>query len=162
MRKGLILLLLLISFSCKHPKKSKVNPKDNLKTVLASIVDLKGEPVSLNEFQGKKVLINYWATWCAPCKEEMPSLLELQHKMIPENYAFLLISDEETSEITEFKSKMNYEFVFLKSKKSLNSKGIYALPTTFIYNEKGKEIEKIVGVVSWNSSEMIDKLKRIQ
>lgn len=162
MKNGLIFLVFLMLFSCKETGKNKVNKKESLKAVLTTLVDLNGKAVEISKYSEKKVFVNYWATWCAPCKEEMPSLLALQKMMLPENYVFLLVSDESISQISEFKNKMNYDFIFLKSNKTFSSQGIYALPTTFVFNKKGEEKEKIVGIQSWTSKKMIHKLKSIK
>ena len=112
-------------------------------------------------FRGKKILINYWATWCGPCIQEMPSLLKAQELLKDENYIFLLVSDESIQKISRFKNRKKFNFTYLKSSVSLGSIGIYSLPTTYIFNEKGEKVKKIVGAVDWNSNRMIKKLKSL-
>ncbi|MBL4905612.1 MAG: TlpA family protein disulfide reductase, partial [Flavobacteriaceae bacterium] len=77
------------------------------------------------------------------------------------NYVFLFPSDETMEKIIAFKDKTNYDFNFLKLNGSVSQLGIYALPTTFIYNEKGEKVKEIVGSVIWDSKEMIKTLKDI-
>jgi len=158
MRKLVLLsLFFVLGCSTKQPK------KELLKTAktISNYVDLNNNPVDLSIYRGKKILINYWATWCAPCIKEMPELLKAQAILKEYNYVFLLTSDEDISVITDFKNKTNYNFTFLKYSKSLASLGIYSMPTTVVLDEKGKKIETIVGSVKWDSEEMIQKLKAL-
>ena len=107
------------------------------------------------------VIVKFTATWCGPCIKEMPDLLEAQKILIKDNYVFLLVSDESQEQILEFKKQANYDFTFLKATKTNASLGVYALPTTYIYNEKGQKVDKIIGSVKWDSEEIIAKLKNI-
>lgn len=136
-------------------------PKKDSEQLKAMYVDLKGATVSLSDYKGKKILVNYWATWCGPCKKEMPALLKAQEILKESNYVFLLVSEESIAKILNFKSTTKYNFNFLKMNGSMEALGIYALPTTFIYNEEGKKVKEIVGAVHWDSEEMIQTLKEI-
>ena len=147
-------------FGCRDSKKSN-NISNNSIENISYLVDLDGNSYDTSKLKGKKVLLNFWATWCGPCIKEMPDLLEAQKILIKENYVFLLVSDESQAQISEFKKKINYDFTFLKATKSTASLGIYALPTTYIYNEKGQKVDKIIGYVKWDSEKIIAKLKNI-
>ena len=162
MKKVLFVFAFSLFFGCKESDNG--NTKKRIETLenVSSIVDLNGKSIDMSMFVGKKVLLNFWATWCSPCKKEMPDLLEAQKLLTKENYIFLFISDESKAQISEFKKKTKYDFTFLKSTKSTSSLGVYALPTTFIYNEKGEKSAEIIGAVKWNSEKMIDKLKNIK
>jgi len=146
-------------FGCKDSKKS-INISNNSIENISYLVDLEGNSYDASSLKGKKVLLNFWATWCGPCKKEMPDLLEAQKILNKENYVFLLVSDESQAQISEFKKKTNYDFTFLKSTKSTASLGVYALPTTYIYNEKGEKVDQIIGSVKWGSEKIISKLKK--
>lgn len=158
MRK-LVLLSLFFVIACTTKQAKKELQKSE--KAVSNYIDLNSNPVDLSIYEGKKILINYWATWCAPCIKEMPELLKAQEILKEHNYVFLLTSDEDISVITEFKNKTNYNFTFLKYSKSLASLGIYSMPTTVVFDEKGKKIETIVGSVKWDSEEMIQKLKAL-
>jgi thiol-disulfide isomerase/thioredoxin len=161
MKKALIFSVIILFLGCEESKK-KTNKRKNTLENISYLVDLEGYSYNTSKLKGKKVLINHWATWCGPCKKEMPDLLEAQEILAKENYVFLLVSDESQEKIVEFKNKMKYGFTYLKSTKLAASLGIYALPTTFIYNDKGEVVDKIIGSVKWNSPEMIAKLKNIK
>lgn len=159
MKKMILLLVVLFTFSCKEPQKNK---ESNQIKYLKGLVDLNNKPFDTSSLEGRRVVLNYWATWCNPCKEEMPSLLESQKALAKENYVFVLVSDETIEEISDFKKNSKYDFLFLKSKKTLLSQGIYALPTTYVYNNKGNKVDEIIGVKDWSSQKMLDKLKRVK
>ena len=76
-------------------------------------------------------------------------------------YTFLLVSDETISKISNFKSETNFDFNFLKSNKSFETIGVYAMPTSYVFDENGKIVETFVGVIEWDSEEIINKLKML-
>ena len=124
-----------------------------------SFVDLNENNLDLSVYKGKRIIINYWATWCGPCIKEMPSIKRAEEILKDYGYTFLLISDETISKISKFKNDRNLDFNFVKSIESYESLGIYSMPTSFIFDENGKKIETIVGAIEWDSEEMINKLK---
>ncbi|WP_273566915.1 TlpA family protein disulfide reductase [Maribacter halichondriae] len=129
---------------------------------LPSYQDLNGNAVELSDFLGKRVVLNYWATWCKPCIEEMPSMLKAQELLEEEDYVFLLASDQSMEKIKAFKEKKKFDFTFLKYNGSMAEQQISALPATFIYNEVGERVERIDGMTEWDSPEIIQKLKEIR
>ena len=126
-----------------------------------SLVDLNQNKVNLTSFEGKKIVINYWATWCGPCIKEMPELKRAEEILQNYNYTFLLVSDETISKINTFKNEKKFDFNFLKSINSNEINGVYSLPTTYIFDENGKKVETFVGVVAWDSEQIINKLKKL-
>lgn len=168
MKYYLLLTLVSVSaLSCKNDLKNSVesNEKETVTAVRktkSSFEDLDGNPVELSDFKGKKVFLNYWATWCRPCIEEMPAMLRAQEVLNDENYVFLLASDQSTEKIKAFKDKKKFDFNFLKFNGSLADMQINALPATFIYNESGEFINRVDGATEWDSPKIIDKLKAIK
>ena len=126
-----------------------------------SFVDLNENNLDLSVFKEGKTVISYWATWCRPCVEEMPSLKRAEEILEDYGYTFLLVSDETISKISNFKNDRNFDFNFLKSNKSFETLGVYFMPTTYIFDENGEIIETIVGAIEWDSEEMITKLKML-
>ncbi len=123
-----------------------------------SFVDLYENNLDLTVFKGK-IVLSYWATWCAPCIEEMPGIKKAEEILKEHGYTFLLVSDETLDKISDFKNEWNFNFNFLKSTKSFETLGVYAMPTSYVFDENGKIVETIVGAVKWDSDEIINKLK---
>ena len=163
MRKIFILTLfnfLLISCNSNKSINEDLSDLESLQTK-TTFVDLDENNLDLSEFKQGKIVINYWATWCAPCIKEMPSLKRAEKILKNYGYTFLLVSDETISKISRFKKEMNFDFNFLKSNKSFETLGIYSMPTSYIFDETGKIVETIVGAIEWDSVEMINKLKML-
>ena len=162
MRNIAIICCSILFFGCNSSISQNIKLTDlESNQIKASYVDLYDNKVDLSAFKGKKVLINYWATWCGPCIQEMPSLLKAQEALKAENYVFLLVSDEAIKRISRFKDRKNYNFTYLKSTISLASMRIFTLPTTVIFNEDGKKVKTMVGAIEWDSKQMIKKLKAL-
>ena len=124
-----------------------------------SFVDLYENNLDLSVYKGKRIVINYWATWCGPCIKEIPSIKRAEEILEDYGYIFLLVSDETVSKISKFKNDRNFDLNFLKSIESYETLGIYSMPTSYIFDENGKIIKTIVGAIEWDSEEMINKLK---
>jgi len=166
MRNLIYISCLILLFGCNpsnpsnpsNPQNEKLSDLESMQ-LKTSFVDLKNQKVDLKSYKGKKIIVNYWATWCKPCIIEMPGLIRAQEILKNHNYTFLLVSDEKISKISKFKNDKKYNFNFLKSVGSNERLGIYSLPTAYIFNEKGIKIETIVGTIVWDSEQMIKKLK---
>ena len=126
-----------------------------------SFLDLNENNLDLSVYKKGNIVVSYWATWCAPCIKEMPGIKKAEEILEEYGYTFLLVSDETLDEISGFKNEWNFDFNFLKSTKSFETLGVYAMPTSYIFDENGKIVETIVGAVEWDSKEMIDKLKML-
>ena len=159
--KDLVFISCLILFFGCNSGISKSRDFSDLESIQLKtlFVDLNDNKVDLTVYKGKKIVINYWATWCRPCIKEMPGLKRAEEILENHNYIFLLVSDETTSKISTFKKDKNFDFNFLKSVESNETLGIYSLPTSYIFDENGKKIETIVGTIAWDSEQIINKLK---
>jgi len=153
-------LSLFLLLGCNSLGNDNISDLESLQ-LKTSFMDLDENNLDLSVFNEGKVVISYWATWCAPCIKEMPSMKRAEEILKDYGYTFLLVSDETISKISNFKSEMNFDFNFLKSNKSFETIGVYAMPTSYIFNENGEIVETIVGVVEWDSEEIINKLKTL-
>lgn len=168
LKRSIVLVLVLIMWGCKDKVQEPALTESNAPQELqldkteTSYEDLEGNPVSLSDFKGKKILLNYWATWCRPCIEEMPALLRAQEILTKENYIFLLASDQSMDKIKTFVNQRKFDFKFIRYKGSLAELGINALPTTLFYNETGDQVLKVVGQTDWDSDEAIEQFKNLK
>src|SRR5215475_7143846 len=113
------------------------------------INDLDGKPISLEEDKGKIVLLNFWATWCGPCRAEIPDLVELQRKYKNQLTIIALATDEdEPAEVKKFAQKTGINYRIGMATDSLRTEygGIPALPTSFIIDAQGRVVQKHIGL----------------
>jgi thiol-disulfide isomerase/thioredoxin len=111
--------------------------------------DLDGKPISLDEVKGKIVLLNFWATWCGPCRAEIPDLIELQKKYKDQLAIIALATDEdEPAEVKKFAQKagINYRIGMATDPLREQYGGIPALPTSFIIDAQGRVVQKHIGL----------------
>ena len=151
---------LFLLLGCNSVVNNNISDLEALQ-IKTSFIDLYENNINLSVFNEGKIVISYWATWCAPCIKEMPSIKRAEKILEDYGYTFLLVSDESISKISNFKNEMNFDFNFLKSNKSFETIGVYAMPTSYVFNENGEILETFVGVIEWDSEEMINKLKTL-
>jgi len=133
--------------------------KGDKKTPDFSLQDLNGKKFGLNQFKGKVIFLNFWATWCGPCKEEMPGLEVLYQKFKDKKFILLAISVdyEGLQPVQEFINKHHYTFPVLLDPKCeiLDLFEVKGIPTTFLIDKKGKMVGKAIGPRDWKSPEAV-------
>lgn len=138
-----VLIAFVVSVSCnKKPLSDSSLPNVELKT-------LSGQSVHLSDYKGKPLLVNFWATWCGPCRLEIPMLNELHRKYGKDLVILGISTDDEGAEaVREFNKEVPIEYLSLLKTDAVDQKfgGIWALPTSIFYDKQGKEIEKIIGL----------------
>ncbi len=116
-------------------------------------VNIQGEKVSLSQYRGQVVILNFWATWCPPCKEEMPSMEQLHQTFKDRGLVMLAVNVEENGQevVSKFLEKTPYSFPILldEDAKIQNTYGVFRFPETFIIDKNGVVIEKIIGGRDW-------------
>ena len=125
---------------------------------------LEGRTVSLKDYLGKVIFLNFWATWCGPCRTEMPSMEKLWQDFKEENFVILAIDIQEESKlVSSFMKERSLSFpVFLDGKGNVaRSYGIRGIPTTFFLNPEGETIGKAVGVRDWASEESFRLIREL-
>ncbi len=124
-----------------------------------SLEDLKGKKSELKHFKGKVVFLNFWATWCGPCKEEMPSMEALYNQFKEKDFVFLAISVdyEGVKPVKEYIEKQRYTFPVLIDPKceTLDLFEVKGIPTTFLIDKKGIVIGRAIGPKDWKRPEVI-------
>jgi|TARA_B110000259_G_scaffold148024_1_gene166966 thiol-disulfide isomerase/thioredoxin len=126
--------------------------------------DVNQKDVNLDDFKGKLLILNFWATWCSPCREEMPSLDNLQInsnfnnlKIFPIN-----IGQEDESKSESFFKELNIQNldIYFDAPITLAKKfSLRGVPTTILFNKQGKEFARIMGSIDFNDDEFINWLK---
>ncbi len=121
--------------------------------------DLQGNPLELSAYAGKKVFLNYWATWCAPCIREIPAITRAAAELADENFIFLLASDESIDTINEFIVDREFTGNFIKLNGFFGAHGINAVPSSALYDEQGNMVTVWNGAYEWDSPEMLDAIR---
>ena len=105
-----------------------------------TLADLEGKPWSLKSLEGKVVLVNFWATWCPPCRKEMPDLESLYKQFQKQGLVILAISDEDASKVKSFIAEQGVSYpVLLDPGRKVNTLfHVMGIPKTFIYDRSGK------------------------
>lgn len=117
-----------------------------------------GAEEKLSDYRGRVLVVNFWATWCAPCREEMPSLDRLQAELGGDDFTVLAVGQDlqGMEKVTEFFDKYAIRSLAPindKSSQSSRSAGAFGLPATMILNAEGKEVGRLVGPAEWDSPE---------
>ena len=126
------------------------------------LLALDGRPLKLSDLRGKAILLNFWATYCGPCKIEMPWFVELQKEYGPQGFQIIGVAmdDASTDEIAKFAKQMGVNYPVLIGKDSVADSygGVSVLPTTFFVDRDGKLIAREFGLQS--RSVFVDHIKK--
>jgi thiol-disulfide isomerase/thioredoxin len=157
---GLVLLIGL--FGCNQTNKPILSPDTDKNSKIAKIrlVDFDGQLIHLEKYRGKTVFINFWATWCKPCIQEMPSIERAQNILRDKKVVFLMAAAESAEQTQQVRANSPYKFNYTKIE-NLEELNIQALPTTFIINPKGKLVFSEMGSRNWDDSSNINMILKI-
>src|ERR1051325_129768 len=117
-----------------------------------SLTNAEGKKVSLKDFRGKTVFLNFWATWCVPCREEMPAMEKLYQEYKDKNFVVFAINvkDRKQEAIAFLKElKLTYPVAFDPEAEVAALYGAWGLPTTYIINAKGEGLARAWGPAEW-------------
>ncbi len=129
-----------------------------------SLMDMDGEKHQLSDYKGKTLIVNFWATWCPPCREEMPSMERAWNKIKNENIVMLAINvgeDEDT--IFTFLGDYPATFSILldESGTLIEQWPVKGLPTTFIVSPEGKLVYRAIGGREWDDDTLLDQVRQL-
>lgn len=128
------------------------------------LTTLDGKIVKSSELAGKVVLVNFWATWCGPCKEEMPSLARLQQQLDPAHFVMLTITtDLQRQGIAHFLSQLGVSLpvLFDEDQEVSRSFMVRGLPTTIVITRNGSLAGRAVGPRAWDSPEAVAVMQQM-
>lgn len=144
------------------PQAKQTSDEELPQAPVFTLKNLDGKNVSLSDYRGKIVFVNFWATWCGPCRMEIPHFVKLMDKY-SDDLVILGISVDDPRDydkIPSFSSSFNINYPILLDEKGQANYmygGIQSIPTTFVLNREGKALGKIVGARSYDEFEGILK-----
>jgi thiol-disulfide isomerase/thioredoxin len=156
MRPRLLVWLLLLAVAPLPARAFNFAPTEPKPAPALDFLDGQGNTVSLDDFRGKVVVLNLWATWCAPCRHEMPSLDRLQAALGGDGLAVVPLSLDrgEVSQIEAFYAEVGLPTLAIyHDPKAAAGRafGAYGLPTTIVIDREGREIGRLLGPAEWDS-----------
>ena len=166
-RKMLLLLLLLLlavapsavaagSGPAAAPRVGQLAPDFTLK-------DVNGRSYTLSQLRGKVVLVNFWATWCPPCRAEMPSMEKLNTLLSGGDFVLLAINGEEDAldVVKEYLQESPHSFPVLLDGETLVQRqyNVYAFPETFIIRRDGIIADHVIGAIDWTGPQVLSLIK---
>lgn len=124
---------------------------------------LEGEKASLEALKGKVLFLNFWATWCGPCRREMPDIEKMQQQLAEGGLEVVLLSDDSQEDVKAYLEKTPFPFKFwLDPDNELAFElGVDVLPTTLIVDRQGRAALTHVGAYDWDSPQAIQELRRL-
>ncbi len=152
-----ICLLLFLAGCGPEPQVAKIgSPAPDF-----SLVDLNGKTWTLSDLKGQVVFVNFWATWCPPCREEMPSMQKVYETLPRDKFKMLAVLNKDKPEVARsFAAKRGITMPILNDQdnKVGPKYGLTGLPETFIIDKKGVVREKFIGPAQWDSPAVLRML----
>jgi thiol-disulfide isomerase/thioredoxin len=155
---GLVAGLALTLVSCRNAEPAQIG------TTAPDFTVTDGQKtVTLSQLRGKPVLLNFWATWCPPCVQEVPDLVAFQQQMGDKVIVLAVSMDEDEAAYKSFTAKNMPGLMTARDPdhKSSSEYGTFAYPETFLIDKDGKIQRKFIGAVEWTSPEMLDYFKKL-
>ncbi len=162
----IFIFLMLNSFSLEASEiKNLIIYEEPKKYDNLSFLDDKNNELKLNSFKGSIILLNFWATWCAPCKEEMPSLDLLEENKELNNLKIFPINvgKDNLNKASSFFNNLkirNLNLYFDNPQTLAKKLSLRGIPTTILFNKKGDEFARIVGSIDFSDQKFLDWLKQ--
>ena len=125
------------------------------------LVDVNAQEVRLADLRGNTIFLNFWTTWCPPCRSEMPDMEKLYQKFKDRHFAMVAVNLRETTEVVKrFTESHRLNFIVVLDQNGDVSRRfrIRSIPTTYILNSRGQVVGAVPGPRKWNSSDMIASL----
>ncbi len=153
-----LLVILVGAFVFTILRPGNAGPAVGETTPAFELTDMDGRRVQLSEYRGKVVVLNFWATWCPPCVEEMPSLNRFQETFGPRGVVVLAVSvDDDEQALRRFVSDYRLKMTILRDpgRRVSARYQTYKYPESYILDRRGRLVQKIVGPADWNDPSML-------
>jgi thiol-disulfide isomerase/thioredoxin len=158
-----LFLALTACSKTETPKKSTIATEKSPAPDVSVVSLANGSTLKLSDLKGKVVLLNFWATWCPPCREEIPSMMKLHSFMAGKPFQLVTISIDEGGKqvIESFFKQTGFSLPTYLDESGASSKsyGITGVPETFIIDKQGIVVKKVIGGLAWNSPEVVSFLE---
>jgi peroxiredoxin len=157
-----MLLLTFLFLTAEAPSPWGIDELVGKKAPDFVLKDMNERPVSLSSLKGSVVLINFWATWCPPCRGEMPSLNKLYKEYGNKGLVVVAVStDRSASSVRDFLGKHPVDFSVLMDSDSKVSRQfkVFSLPTTFLLDKNGTVLQRYLGEEEWDSDAIRSQIK---
>ncbi len=157
---ALILAFLLVAalMGCKRDDAPTADVRIGTAAPDFTLNDIDGEPVSLSSLRGKVVLVNFWATWCPPCRAEKPTMERLQQAFAGQDFVILAVNTEnDPPAVRDYLSKNPLSFPVLldNDARVQHLYGVFRFPETFLVDKDGTVRERYIGARDWSSTEFM-------
>jgi thiol-disulfide isomerase/thioredoxin len=160
---SLLFFLVILYFhrGAEHPDMALLTEGEVI-DLSGRFTDLDGRPVSLEEYRGKVLFLNLWATWCPPCRREMPAMAGLYERFSRQGLSMVAVSNEDRETVREFLEKNSYPFTILLDTEDVLARrfAVRAIPTTLVMDSNDRLLLSHVGYRDWNSPEMREVFSR--
>ena len=123
-----------------------------------------GDPVDFDRLRGHVVLLNFWATWCKPCEDEMPAMQRLHDALHGSSFELLGISvDEDPGEVERFRDRLGLRFPILldADQRVAHAYQTFRFPETLLVDAKGEIVERYVGPKEWDAEAYVERIRRL-
>ena len=166
--KNLVMIMLGLTLTLNSVQAKELKPiAPRAPFSQLTLADLNGKTHSLADYKGKVVLVNFWATWCPPCRAEMPSMQRLKERMTGKPFAILAVDMAETEvEVRDFlkqmkPSKIDFTILMDKDGQSIKTWKVSAFPTSFILDAEGQLRYSLLGATEWDEYDVVQKIEAL-
>jgi thiol-disulfide isomerase/thioredoxin len=154
----LVLINLLLLSACNSGRPPRIGETAPDFTVADG-----GRNVTLSQFRGKPVVLNFWASWCPPCVAEMPALVQMQKQLGDKALVLAVSVDSDENAYKQFVRDHNIDLLTVRDAKQVSNGlyGTFKFPETYIIDKNGRIVRKFVGEQDWTSPEIVDYVSKL-